>query len=67
MLTGWKVKLQKRWHGWGYRIIVALLIATSFKSAIADWNDVPTGSMTPTILAGDRIFSKNCSDNKING
>jgi signal peptidase I len=25
-------------------------------SAIADWNDVPTGSMNPTILAGDRIF-----------
>jgi signal peptidase I len=23
---------------------------------VADWNDVPTGSMTPTILVGDRIF-----------
>ena len=32
------------------------MIATSFKSAIADWNIVPTGSMKPTILEGDRIF-----------
>jgi signal peptidase I len=56
MLADWKVKLQKWWRGWGYSLLVALLIATSFKSAIADWNDVPTGSMTPTILAGDRIF-----------
>ena len=42
--------------GWGYSIFVALVIATSFKSAIADWNIVPTGSMKPTILEGDRIF-----------
>ena len=27
-----------------------------FRSAIADWNMVPTGSMKPTILEGDRIF-----------
>jgi signal peptidase I len=51
-----KANLQSWWRGWGYSMLVALLIATSFKSAIADWNDVPTGSMTPTILAGDRIF-----------
>jgi len=43
-------------RGWGFSIIAAVLIATSFKSAIADWNDVPTGSMIPTILAGDRVF-----------
>jgi signal peptidase I len=28
----------------------------SFRSAVADWNDVPTGSMKPTILEGDRVF-----------
>ncbi len=43
-------------RGWGFSILAALLIATSFKSAIADWNDVPTGSMIPTILVGDRVF-----------
>jgi signal peptidase I len=26
-----------------------------FRSALADWNTVPTGSMKPTILEGDRI------------
>lgn len=28
----------------------------SIRSSLADWNDVPTGSMKPTILEGDRIF-----------
>jgi signal peptidase I len=27
-----------------------------FRSSIADWNVVPTGSMRPTIIEGDRIF-----------
>jgi len=27
-----------------------------FRSAVADWNDVPTGSMKPTIVEGDRIY-----------
>jgi signal peptidase I len=27
-----------------------------FRSALADWNDVPTGSMQPTIQVGDRIL-----------
>ena len=27
-----------------------------FRSAVADWNDVPTGSMQPTIEIGDRIY-----------
>ena len=27
-----------------------------FRSAVADWNEVPTGSMKPTILEGDRIL-----------
>jgi len=44
------------WKGWGCSIFIALIIATSFKSAIADWNIVPTGSMKPTIVEGDRVF-----------
>jgi signal peptidase I len=27
-----------------------------FRSSLADWNSVPTGSMKPTILEGDRIL-----------
>ena len=26
-----------------------------FRSAVADWNQVPSGSMKPSILVGDRI------------
>ena len=32
-----------------------LLVVTSLRSALADWNDVPTGSMKPTIQEGDRV------------
>ena len=56
MKRNWLTNLKIFWKGWGYSIFVALVIATSFKSAIADWNIVPTGSMKPTILEGDRIF-----------
>jgi len=35
---------------------VLALIVFSIRSSIADWNDVPTGSMKPTILEGDRVF-----------
>ncbi len=52
----WRHRCSLFWRGWGFSIIVAILIATSFKSAIADWHDIPSGSMTPTILTGDRVF-----------
>lgn len=38
----------------GFFLFIALMLL--FRSAIADWNDVPSGSMEPTILVGDRIF-----------
>ncbi len=34
-------------------IFVVLMML--FRSAVADWNTVPTGSMKPTIIEGDRI------------
>src|SRR5688572_12624932 len=37
-------------------LAVIVLVLTSFRSAIADWNIVPTGSMNPSIVEGDRIF-----------
>jgi signal peptidase I len=43
------------WRGWIRPLLVVLLVVTSFRSAVADWHDVPTQSMEPTILAGDRI------------
>ena len=41
---------------WVVSFAIAILIATSVKSSLADWNDIPTGSMQPTILVGDRVF-----------
>jgi signal peptidase I len=36
--------------------LVIGLVVFSIRSSLADWSDVPTGSMKPTILEGDRIF-----------
>jgi signal peptidase I len=52
-----KEKVLKFFRGWVGSLLVAFLIATSIKSAIADWYVVPTGSMKPTIVEGDRIFT----------
>lgn len=56
MSTVWKMKVSKFWQEWMKPLLVILIITSSFRSAIADWNDVPTGSMKPTIMEGDRIF-----------
>ena len=50
-----KNRLMKLWHEYrGFTLFVILMVI--FRSALADWNTVPTGSMKPTILEGDRIF-----------
>ncbi|WP_166424264.1 signal peptidase I [Paraglaciecola sp. 20A4] len=36
--------------------ILFILLMCVFRSAVADWNEVPTGSMQPTIVEGDRIL-----------
>lgn len=38
----------------GFILFFVLMVA--FRSAVADWNSVPSGSMLPTIVEGDRIF-----------
>lgn len=37
-------------------LLVLALVLCAVRSSFADWNDVPTGSMKPTILEGDRVF-----------
>jgi signal peptidase I len=37
-------------------LLLFLALMFIFRSAVADWNEVPTGSMKPTILEGDRIL-----------
>ncbi|MEM9622190.1 MAG: signal peptidase I [Pseudomonadota bacterium] len=45
---------QSIWQEWrGF--VLFLLVLLLFRSAVADWNQVPTGSMQPSILIGDRI------------
>jgi signal peptidase I len=36
--------------------LLFLLLMLVFRSALADWNQVPSGSMRPTIIEGDRIL-----------
>src|SRR4051812_11387705 len=51
-----KRKIIHYWRRQVRPILVLVLVFTSFRSTFADWNDVPTGSMKPTIFEGDRIF-----------
>lgn len=45
-------RLWRDWRG----VILLVLLMVFFRSTIADWYQVPTGSMKPTIVEGDRIF-----------
>ncbi|RMH17531.1 MAG: signal peptidase I [Acidobacteria bacterium] len=54
--TAWQRRWRIFWREWLRPLLIIGLIMGSFRSAVADWNDVPTGSMKPTILEGDRIF-----------
>lgn len=51
-----KSRLATVWREWVRPILIIFIVLGSFRSAVADWNDVPTGSMKPTIIEGDRIF-----------
>jgi signal peptidase I len=46
----------RRFFGtWIGSFVLAILILTPVRSSIVDWYDVPSGSMEPSILPGDRI------------
>jgi len=52
-------KNRERWkNAWreGKSLLLTVAVLMAVRSAIADWNDVPTGSMNPTIVQGDRVF-----------
>ena len=52
---GWKTKAV-HYLKQARSLLFVVLVVLSFRSSIADWNDVPTGSMKPNILEGERIF-----------
>ena len=50
-----KGALLRAWREYrGFAVFIVLMAI--FRSALADWNVVPTGSMKPTIVEGDRIL-----------
>ena len=49
-------RLRQYWRQEIRPMLVMALVLFSIRSSLADWNDVPTGSMKPTILEGDRVF-----------
>jgi signal peptidase I len=51
-----RARTRKWWKETLRPLLIVALIVFSIRSSFADWNDVPTGSMKPTILEGDRIF-----------
>ncbi len=47
-------RIARVWRDWrGFILFIAVMVV--FRSAVADWNQVPSGSMKPSILVGDRI------------
>lgn len=46
---------QRLLKDWLVPLALVGLIVAPIRSVIADWNDVPSGSMRPTIVEGDRI------------
>lgn len=48
-----KVMRQVKHHR-QFILFIGLMLV--FRSAVADWNHVPSGSMLPTIVQGDRIL-----------
>lgn len=47
---------QYLWCQWVRPLAPVVLIVLTFRGAVADWNDVPTPSMHPTIEVGDRVL-----------
>jgi signal peptidase I len=54
--TTLRARLNHWWRKEIRPLLILALILFSLRSSLADWNDVPTGSMKPTILEGDRVF-----------
>ncbi|MEO0511488.1 MAG: signal peptidase I [Planctomycetota bacterium] len=43
------------WHEWVRPLGTIIIVLGVFRSALLDWNDVPSGSMEPSVMTGDRI------------
>jgi len=48
--------LRRQWREWRWYAAFVFLVWIPVRSAVADYNPVPSGSMNPTILEGDVVF-----------
>lgn len=51
-----RARLRRSWRKDIRPLLILALVLCSIRSSLADWNVVPTGSMKPTILEGDRVL-----------
>jgi signal peptidase I len=51
-----KTKRVSNWIGGNAKFIAFVLLLGVFRTAIADWNPIPSASMHPTLLEGDVVF-----------
>ena len=51
-----RLRLRQYWRKEIRPILIMAVILFSIRSSLADWNDVPSGSMNPTIIEGDRVY-----------
>jgi signal peptidase I len=49
-------RLRQYWRKEILPLLITALVLFSVRSSLADWNDVPSSSMNPTIIEGDRIY-----------
>ncbi len=55
-LPNFRLRAHRWWRQEIRPLLLVALVVCSIRSSFGDWNDVPTGSMKPTILEGDRVF-----------
>jgi signal peptidase I len=54
--TSFRARARLWWRQEIRPLLIMAVIMFSIRSSLADWNDVPSGSMNPTIIEGDRVF-----------
>jgi signal peptidase I len=57
-----QAKAPSSWRRELKTLAIMALIIFGARSSLADWYHVPTGSMKPTIVEGDRVFVNKLAD-----